>query len=711
MSGLPSPQRVVAWRRRPLWLGAGSLVLLISLILVAPIPDGLRRFVSEFGLLVGGATVVVACLHQARRSKRSRRRAWILVGAAAALYTARTVWRVSSPMETEAPFSPAELCLVLALLLGVTAVFTFPSTPRRLAQVAGVVLDGVVIGSAMLFFASVIWLPRFVGPGEFLASEVLLLVVLVVHITIAMGALLLCLRLPARDRAFLGLVAIGFALLAIADFGAAVVAFSVPINFGAWLGIGRIAGYLTIAFAVLAAPTVTSPPVEPRREGSGVLSTAFMLTLFFLSGATSLWAVQNGGLSPVSYGLWFLVLFGVIARQVLLVVDNDRMRHRLEMQVLAGTRDLSSLTHRTDLLLNSVADGIYGVDEKGLITFVNPVAAGTLGYAPDKLIGVKAHDEFHAPQPSGAPYPEHVCYISDAISRGMVTNPEEDRYVRPDGRLVPVEVTASPISADGRPLGAVVVFRDITQRQEIDRLKNEFISVVSHELRTPLTSIRGSVGLVASGSLGRLTPTAQRMVTIALEASVRLDRLINDILDVERIHSGVLPMSVGQHSARALIEAAVAPVQVLAREAHVSIAIASVEGEVAADGDRVEQTLINLLDNAVKFSPPCAVVTVEAKCKGSVVEFVVTDTGRGIPPEKLDSIFRRFEQVDSSDARDHGGTGLGLAISRSIIERLGGRIWAENNPAGGATLRFTLPRIAAASPLDQSVEPIEVSTR
>jgi PAS domain S-box-containing protein len=352
------------------------------------------------------------------------------------------------------------------------------------------------------------------------------------------------------------------------------------------------------------------------------------------------------------------------------------------------------MTQRSDLMLNSVGDGIYGVDRSGRVTFVNPVGARTLGVAADDLIGVSAHATFHAPAPSGQPFPEEHCYISEAISHGVVTAAESDSYVRADGGLVPVEVTASPTTNEGEPVGAVVVFRDITQRLVVDRLKEEFVSIVSHELRTPLTSIRGSLALLANGALGDLTPAARRMATVALDSSIRLDRLINDILEVERIHSGVMPMDVEEHHARDLINAAIDQVELLAQRADIRLEVAEADGIVVADGDRTQQTLINLLDNAIKFSPPHSVVTIATRPLGAYLEFTIVDAGRGIPIQKLDSVFKRFEQVDSSDARDRGGTGLGLAISRSIVERLGGRIWAENNADRGATLSFTLPRVA-----------------
>ncbi|MGI3783621.1 MAG: sensor histidine kinase, partial [Janthinobacterium lividum] len=239
-----------------------------------------------------------------------------------------------------------------------------------------------------------------------------------------------------------------------------------------------------------------------------------------------------------------------------------------------------------------------------------------------------------------------------------------------------------------------VIFRDVTQRREVERLKSEFVSMVSHELRTPLTAIQGSLGLISGGALGVLPPAAARMLEIASISAHRLNRLVDDILDVERIESGVLVLQPGWQDARVVVDGAVEQMQVLAVDAGVEMRVGSVAGAVHADPDRAAQTLINLIGNALKFSYPGGVVEISAWPADEVVRFSVTDEGRGIPVDRLERIFNRFEQVDSSDAREKGGFGLGLAISRSLVERSGGRIWATNNPGRGATLHFTLPRAA-----------------
>src|SRR5690606_813531 len=231
---------------------------------------------------------------------------------------------------------------------------------------------------------------------------------------------------------------------------------------------------------------------------------------------------------------------------------------------------------------------------------------------------------------------------TEAVRDGFAAISEEDNYIRADGRQIPVEVTATPLSVggsasgstDATTRGAVVVFRDITQRREVDRMKNEFVSMVSHELRTPLTSIRGSLGLLAGGALGQLPERANHLLTIAQDSCERLTRLINDILDIERFESGSIPMEVGEHTAIDLITAAIRQVEQVATESSITLSIARADGVVAADADRVLQALINLISNAVKFSKPGDEVIVAAVPRGGFVEFSITDHGRGIPPDK-----------------------------------------------------------------------------
>jgi signal transduction histidine kinase/CheY-like chemotaxis protein len=232
---------------------------------------------------------------------------------------------------------------------------------------------------------------------------------------------------------------------------------------------------------------------------------------------------------------------------------------------------------------------------------------------------------------------------------------------------------------------------DMSKHQEMQRLKNEFTSVVSHELRTPLTSIRGSLGLMAGGALGTMPAPAQRMLEIAVNNTDRLIRLINDILDLERIESGDVPMQIEPCAANEVVDEAVRSLEGIAADAGIELEGAAADVRVSGDRDRLVQTLTNLIGNAIKFSPAGTTVRASVERAGDLALFRVEDQGRGIPPAKLDAIFEAFEQVDASDSREKSGTGLGLAISRMIVERHGGRIWAQSAIGEGSTFAFTVP--------------------
>ncbi|NER35165.1 MAG: hypothetical protein F6J93_14315 [Oscillatoria sp. SIO1A7] len=226
-------------------------------------------------------------------------------------------------------------------------------------------------------------------------------------------------------------------------------------------------------------------------------------------------------------------------------------------------------------------------------------------------------------------------------------------------------------------------------------MKDEFISVVSHELRTPLTSMRGALGLLASGLLQARPDKAERMLAIAIQNTDRLTRLINDILDLERFRDNT-PWEKLNFPAQDLMMQATDAMRSMADKAGVTLHTEPVAAILYVCGDRILQTLTNLLSNAIKFSPPgttvCMSGNIENNSNGSpLMTICVSDRGRGIPPDKLETIFGRFQQVDASDSRKKGGTGLGLAICRSIVERHGGRIWAESELGVGSSFYLTLP--------------------
>lgn len=244
---------------------------------------------------------------------------------------------------------------------------------------------------------------------------------------------------------------------------------------------------------------------------------------------------------------------------------------------------------------------------------------------------------------------------------------------------------------NGKGVRFIGAMMDISERRAVERMKDEFISTVSHELRTPLTSIRGALGLLSSGRLGTLPEKGQRLLDIASTNTDRLVRLINDILDIERIESGKVTLDRVRCDGAELARNAVDVVRSLADREKISIVLDGPPIPLVADPDRIVQTLTNLLGNAVKFSPTGSTITVSVKPERDNVVFSVADQGRGIPSDKLDTIFERFQQVDASDSREKGGSGLGLAICRTIVRQHGGEIRVESEVGRGSTFKVIIP--------------------
>lgn len=232
------------------------------------------------------------------------------------------------------------------------------------------------------------------------------------------------------------------------------------------------------------------------------------------------------------------------------------------------------------------------------------------------------------------------------------------------------------------------IVNDIT---EYKRLENEFISLVSHELRTPLNSLIGSLDLLKTGKLGSLSDKGQQILSIAISNSVRLIRLVNDILDLERIKSGKITMQKVKCQADDLLTQAIEAMRMMAEQAKISLHCEAITAEFWADPDRLLQMLTNLLSNAIKFSEPEQTIWLRAQLQSDQLQIQVEDQGRGIPAEQLRRIFEPFQQVDASDSRQKGGTGLGLAICRSIVEQHHGQIWVESTLGQGSTFHIRLP--------------------
>jgi PAS domain S-box-containing protein len=341
-------------------------------------------------------------------------------------------------------------------------------------------------------------------------------------------------------------------------------------------------------------------------------------------------------------------------------------------------------------IVESAIDAIIIVDESGAMYQTNPAVQRLFGHPAEDLVGENVRVLLSSPEldRNGGQPPEPARVGIPA----MAGTTREVTAERKDGSTFPAELAVSELRLGGRRFFTWVV-RDISSQKQVERLQSEFISTVSHELRTPLTSIRGSLGLVAGGVTGELPAEAKEYVGIALSNTERLVRLINDILDIEKMQFGRMEFRFLSMSLEPTIANVIASNQAFAASHRVELRMPSAipAGEVLIDPDRLVQVLTNLVSNAVKFSPPDSVVEIAASLQQERLRVSVRDRGPGIDEEFRDRIFQRFAQADSSTTRQGGGTGLGLAISKAIIEKMRGQIGFEPAGDGGAIFHFDLP--------------------
>jgi PAS domain S-box-containing protein len=362
-------------------------------------------------------------------------------------------------------------------------------------------------------------------------------------------------------------------------------------------------------------------------------------------------------------------------------------------QMLARSYEQSraeKLYRQQEILLDTVADGIIGLDQNGKVRFANRAAAQMLDTEPGKLTARPVQELLHSVDAAANQCSGVECALRQAAKDVRDTSASgEDMICRADGSSLRIEYKLNCIVEGAVLAGSVLSFRDVSQRHALDRLKNEFISTVSHELRTPVTAIRGALGLVSADI--QVDQKTANLIRIARSNSERLVKLVNDILDLDRLGSGRDRMMMRQVRLADIVSQAVDNMTPVAQAAGVSLVHNPLPLEIMGDPDRLLQVVTNLISNAVKFSPRNSAVSIVLNPEAQGVTLSVVDPGRGIPAEKLETIFDRFQQVDSSDSRQKGGTGLGLAICKAIVEQHSGRIWAERNPDGGSTFRVFLP--------------------
>ena len=373
----------------------------------------------------------------------------------------------------------------------------------------------------------------------------------------------------------------------------------------------------------------------------------------------------------------------LLAAVTFVVGKTTRQRQR----ALAHAEQLNA---RQQAMFDGAVDGMMLLDGDANILKLNPSIIRMFGYSEDELLGQR--NTILMDQPSDLETSR--AFLTSVGAAGVHGAGERKEITgrRKDGSRFETEVAISRVS-DETERRYIAAIRDISEAKRAEAMKNEFVSTVSHELRTPLTSIGGSLGLLAGGAVGELNDKAARLVAIAHKNCERLIRLINDILDIEKIESGKMHFAEEEVDLGKLILRTVAATHGFAAARGISLFVCDPPRrvEVRGDDDRLEQLLTNLVSNAIKHSPEGETVEVSAVQAGSRARIEVRDRGAGVPEDFRSRIFGKFAMADGSDSRVRGGTGLGLAIAREIAHHHGGTVSFADRVGGGTVFWTELP--------------------
>ncbi|MGK7914224.1 MAG: ATP-binding protein [Prochloraceae cyanobacterium] len=379
-------------------------------------------------------------------------------------------------------------------------------------------------------------------------------------------------------------------------------------------------------------------------------------------------------------------------------------KEKLECQLEEGRQaeaNLQELESRWRTLLENVPLVVVGLECNGQVEYVNPFFLQLTGYVSGEVLSKNWFNIF-VPQ---SQFQQAQQIFKEILLQTSLTSYQYSILSKSGAEKIISWNTVLLRNKKGEVSGTISIGLDITERHAIEKMKNEFIAVASHEMRTPLTSIHGILQLLDAGRLGKLSPPGQKMSNVALRNSQHLVNLVNDILDLERIESGQEKMEKQQCDSEELINQAVAMLLPVAQAHQVVLKTNSKSIIFWGDRERILQTLTNLISNAIKFSTADDQVWITSQQhhkNDQEILFAVKDFGRGIPSDKLESIFERFHQVDATDSRLKGGTGLGLAICRHIVEQHGGKIWVESILAEGSSFYFTFPLESSESTTHES---------
>lgn len=373
---------------------------------------------------------------------------------------------------------------------------------------------------------------------------------------------------------------------------------------------------------------------------------------------------------------------GVVAILVRSYLKLRRLEGKLEAEVA-----------RNKSMLESLGEGLVVLDKDGRVELLNRTAERLIGWTTEEVKGKSWYEVGVLVDEKGNSVPAEKRMTQVVLKTGQARSTARNYYVRRDKTKFPVSTTAAPIVLNGKTIGVIAVFRDVTHEKEVDRAKSEFVSLASHQLRTPLSAIKWFCEMLLDGDAGPLNLEQLEYIASVDESNERMIELVNSLLDIARIESGRITISPVPTNLGELVKQVLFDLQTRVKEKKHQMVV-SVHEElplVNVDPRMVRQVYMNLLTNAVKYTPEGGEISVFVSRKGKEIISQVTDNGYGIPVGDQALIFEKFHRAENILKRETEGTGLGLYLARAIVESSGGKMWFESREGQGTTFWFSLP--------------------
>jgi PAS domain S-box-containing protein len=435
-----------------------------------------------------------------------------------------------------------------------------------------------------------------------------------------------------------------------------------------------------------------------------ILGSLAMVLVFVASGS------ESPRLDVLPEGTLRIALLGLVVAFVLYAIDRERhlrrLADRLTEEQIESTQLTTRLTYLSELqrerdtsaaLLDGAADGIVVVDRHLRLLRFNPAMQELSGHQPSRVLGGLATVVLQFAATDGTPLEGGAHPLAAVLADATPRSATELLLRHADGEARWISGAFSPIRdpGTGHPILALAILRDISQQKEIEQLQRDFVSIVSHELRAPLTAIKGfAKTLVVKDE--ELSPGTRREFLLTVnEQAERLARLVDDLLQASRIDSKRVRLEWMEVGLQDVLRELLSQFHSKWGSRRIALEMGVPVPPVRADRTKLDEILINLIDNAVKYSPEHTPIVIRARLAGDEVEISIEDRGFGIAPEDVAQLFQKFQRISTPATRDIGGTGLGLYIVKGLVEAHGGRVWVESVPGAGSTFSFTLPRARA----------------